>query len=80
MQATNIVTPIIDALGEFISGLGANFLKAFQTLFMNSTIVDGVETFSGINNFGLLLLVFFGVSLGYGVVRYVVGLFRREAN
>ena len=80
MQATNIVTPIIDALGEFIRGIGTNFLTAFQTVFMNSTVVDGVETFSGINNFGLLVLVFFGVSLGYGVVRYVVGLFRREAN
>ena len=47
---------------------------------MVKTVVDGVAQFSGINPFGILVLVMSGVSLGYGVIRYVTGLFRRETH
>lgn len=80
MEATNIIAPIIESVGTFIEGMGTAFLKAFQTIFMNASVVDGVTTFSGINNLGLTILCFFGLSLGYGVIRWITGLFRREAN
>jgi hypothetical protein len=80
IEVTAIITPIITAIGDFVSGLGAAFLSAFQTIFMNATVVEGVTTYSGLNPLGIFLLVFFGISLGYGVIRWITGLFRREAN
>ena len=76
-MATTIVTTIIEAITGFVSGLGSTFLSAFQHLFM----IEGAEgAFSGINDLGIFVLVFFGISLGYGVIRWITGLFRREAN
>ena len=80
MNATDIVSPIITAIGEFVSGLGGAFLTAFQELFMVKTVVDGVAQYSGLNSLAILVLVMSGVSLGYGVIRWITGLFRREAN
>lgn len=80
MEATSIIAPIITSISEFVSGLGAAFLNAFQTVFMVGTTVDGVTTYSGLNPLGIFLLVFFGISLGYGVIRWITGLFRRQAN
>lgn len=76
-MASELVTTIITALTSFVSGLGSAFVSAFQTLFM----IEGENgTYSGINDLGIFILVFAGVSLGYGVIRYITGLFRREAN
>lgn len=80
MNATDIVSPIITAIGEFISGLGGAFLTAFQEIFMVKTVVEGVAQYSGINSLGIFLLVLSGCSLAYGVVRWITGLFRRETN
>lgn len=80
MEATSIISPIITSISEFVSGLGTSFLNAFQTIFMVGTTVEGVTTYSGLNSLGIFLLVFFGISLGYGVIRWITGLFRREAN
>ena len=77
MTATKIVEVIISAITEFVAGLGGAFLEAFQHIFM----VQGTEgTFSGLNDLGIFILVFFGISLGYGVIRWITGLFRRESN
>lgn len=76
-MGSEIVTTIVTAITSFVSGLGSAFLSAFQTLFMIET-TDG--TFSGLNDLGIFVLVFFGISLGYGVIRWITGLFRREAN
>lgn len=76
-MASELVTTIITALTSFVSGLGSAFVSAFQTLFM----IEGENgTYSGINDLGIFILVFFGISLGYGVIRWITGLFRREAN
>lgn len=76
-MGSEIVTTIITAVTGFVGGLGSAFLGAFQSLFMIQTS-DG--TFSGLNDLGIFVLVFFGISLGYGVIRWITGLFRREAN
>lgn len=80
MQATEIVSVIVGAIGDFVTGLGGAFLKAFQTVFMVATENAGVVTYSGLNPLGIFILVFFGISLGYGVIRWITGLFRREAR
>lgn len=80
MDATSIISPIITAIVEFVTGIGGAFLLAFQKVFMIETVIDGVTTYSGLNPLGIFLLVFFGISLGYGVIRWITGLFRREAN
>ena len=79
-MASEIVTTIITAITSFVSGLGGAFLTAFQTIFMIATTTDGVTTYSGLNPLGIFILVFFGISLGYGVIRWITGLFRREAR
>lgn len=76
-MGSEMVSTIIEALTAFVSGCGGAFLSAFQNLFMIKT-TDG--TFSGLNDLGLVVLIFFGISLGYGVIRWITGLFRREAN
>lgn len=76
-MASELVTTIITALTSFVTGLGTAFVEAFQRLFM---IAGENGTYSGINDLGIFILVFFGISLGYGVIRWITGLFRREAN
>lgn len=76
-MASELVTTIIDAITGFVGGLASAFVEGFQHLFM----IEGAEgTFSGLNDLGIFILVFFGISLGYGVIRWLTGLFRREAN
>lgn len=79
-MASEIVSTIVSAIGSFVSGLGEAFLSAFQTIFMVATENGGVVTYSGLNPLGIFLLVFMGISLGYGVIRWITGLFRRTAN
>jgi hypothetical protein len=76
-MAAEIVSTIITAITSFVSGLGSAFLQGFQSLFM----VQGTGgTYEGLNDLGIFVLVFFGISLGYGVIRWITGLFRREAR
>ncbi len=72
-----IVETITSSLSEFITGLGGGFVSAFQNLFM---IKSPEGTFSGINDLGVFMLTMFGVALGYGVIRFIMGLFRRETR
>lgn len=76
-MASEIVQTIITAITSFVTGMGSAFLNAFQNIFM----IKGSEgTFSGLNELGVFILVFFGLSLGYGVIRWITGLFRRESR
>lgn len=72
-----IVSTITGAITEFVTGMGSAFVSAFQNLFM----VQGTGgTFDGLNDLGTFILIFFGISLGYGVIRWITGLFRRESR
>ena len=74
-MGTTIVETIVSSITDFVGGMGGAFVSAFQHLFM----IKGAEgTFSGINDLGVFILVFFGISLGYGVIRWITGLFRKE--
>ena len=80
MEATTVVSTIIDGGTAFVLGLGQWFLKAFQVIFMNATGTGSAATYSGLNPLGIFILIMFGASLGYGVIRWITGLFRREAR
>ena len=71
----SIITTIITAISSFVSGLGGAFLDAFQNIFMIKT-ADG--TFDGINDLGIFVLIFVGIAFGYGVIRWITGLFRNR--
>ena len=74
-MSESIVTTIITAITSFVSGLGSAFLAAFQNIFM----IKGTDgTFNGINDLGIFILVFVGIAFGYGVIRWITGLFRNR--
>lgn len=75
-----IMSTFIHSATDFVGGIGKTFLKAFQTVFMNKVTVDGVVTYIGLNALGIFLICFAGIALGYGVIRWITGLFRRESN
>lgn len=76
-MGANILETLIDALTGFVTGISGAFVSAFQHIFM---IENSEGVFSGISDLGTFLLVMFGISLGYGVIRWITGLFRREAR
>lgn len=66
----DITSPITQSLFDFVVRFGGAFLGAFTAIFM----------FEGsINALGITVLVLFGVVLGYGVIRWITGLFRKES-
>lgn len=75
-MGSTIITTIISAITEFVTGMSGAFVTAFQRIFM----VENEGVYSGLSDLGTFLLVFFGISLGYGVIRWITGLFRREAR
>lgn len=77
MTATEIIQVIVDSIIAFVEGISGAFVTAFQNIFMIET-AEGV--YSGLNALGVFLLVFLGVSLGYGVIRWITGLFRKTAG
>lgn len=70
----NIVNTIVDSLTAFVTGIGGAFVEAFETMF-TTTGSNGAE----LNSLGITVLVFGGMALGYGVIRYIMGFFRKES-
>lgn len=64
-----LVKNLMEGAALFVSGMGPAFGNAFTSLFMT----DG-----HLNALAVVLLCFFGLTLGYGVVRFITGLFRKE--
>lgn len=64
-----LVQNILDGLTEFVPGVATAFPMAFTSVFMT----DG-----HFNSLSIVLLCFFGLALGYGVVRFITGSFRKE--
>ena len=62
---------IFDGLFPFVVGIGSTFAYAFSSVFF----VNGT-----LNALAIFLLVMFGVVLGYGVIRWITGKFRKESN
>lgn len=65
----SVINAILSGITEFIPGLGAGFVTAFTAVFMTN---------GQLNALSITLLCFFGLALGYGIVRFITGLFRKE--
>lgn len=61
----SIVSTVIDALGEFLTGVGGNIVEVF-----NKIVVD--PTTGGLTNFAVWSLVFLGVGLATGVIGSII--------
>ena len=68
-ETTNIITPIIDSVSEFVTGCGIAFGSAFTSVFMTN---------GELNALSIMVLTLFGLGLAYGVIRFITGLFRKE--
>ena len=60
---------LIDGLKEFVPGIAVAFPVAFTSIFMTN---------GHFNALSIVILSFFGLAVGYGVVRFITGLFRKE--
>lgn len=67
--APSTLENILDGASSFVKGIGSAFGLAFTSVFF----VDGQ-----LNVLAIILLAFFGIALGYGVIRYIIGTFRKE--
>ena len=76
-MGTTLIQTVIDSIVGFVTGISGAFVSAFQNIFM---VESSEGVFSGISDLGTFLLVMFGISLGYGVIRWITGLFRRETR
>lgn len=65
----SVINAILSGITEFIPGLGSGFVTAFTAVFMTN---------GQLNALSITLLCFFGLALGYGIVRFITGLFRKE--
>lgn len=68
-EGGHITEVITDGIIPFVGGLGSAFVMAFTSLF----IYEG-----NINVLGIFILTMFGIALGYGVIRWITHLFRKE--
>lgn len=66
-----IMNSVLPSIGSFVAGIGTGFVNAFTSIFLDN---------GSINPLGVMILIFFGIALGYGVIRWITGLFRRESN
>lgn len=62
---TSIVTAIVTAFTEFLTGIGSAIVDFFETIF----IADG----GGLTTAAIVSLVFIGVSFAMWIVRKVTG-------
>lgn len=75
MEGTAIVSQIVGILTSGItglaSGIGQGLTALVQSIFFVSTTVEGVTTTS-MSTFGILVVVFAGLSLCIGLSRLIV--------
>ena len=63
MTATNIITTIIEGATGILSGIGSGAVNFFESIFLTT---DG-----NISSLGTYLLVFVGVGMAIGVMRWI---------
>ena len=66
----NIITTIVNAIKEFMTGVGSTIPSFFDSVFV-------VAETGALTNAGTVLLSFFGIGLGFLFIRLTVGFLRR---
>lgn len=76
------VADLFTAIGQAFTNLGSQvltFLKdGFVTLFLETTVSDGVTTITGISPFGIFGFVLIGISLVLGLTKFITSMVRRK--
>ena len=78
-MAESIINSIVSAFGV-LPKIAVMFVQAFQSIFMNATTEGAVTTYSGLNDFGIALLVFAGFGIVMGIIAFVRSLFTRKMS
>jgi len=69
MAASDVITVILGAITEFLSGIGSAIVDFFEVLVWDSTA-------SSLTTLGIWLLVFLGLALAIGIARLAFAIFR----
>lgn len=76
------VTQLIEAITSVIVSLGTAILEfiktGFTTLFLETTVADGVTTVTGLSNLGIFTFVTTGISLVMGLTYVIFNLVKRH--
>ncbi len=69
MVVSEIVSSIVDAFTELLTGAAQSIVSLFQVLFMvPTTSPEGAITYSGISDFGIWTLAFIGIGAAMGIL------------
>lgn len=78
-MAANIVSTIVTAFTTTAQSIGTAIVSLFQSIFMKSTVVDGVTTYDGISDLGIYVLVLAGIGFAFGLSKVIFGWIRSKA-
>lgn len=63
MTVTNIITAIVEGATGILSGIGSGAVDFFESIFLTAE--------GGISSLGTYLLVFVGVGMAIGIMRWI---------
>jgi len=82
MTASNVITVILGAITDFLSGIGSSIVQFFRVLVAEYTagtdtiMFTADDVFVGLTTLGIWLLVFLGLALAIGIARLAFAIFR----
>ena len=68
---SDIIKILVGAIKDFATGIGAGLSSLVQSIFL-VTSGDGASATTTLSVFGIVILIFAGVSLAVGLSRWVV--------
>lgn len=68
---TEIITLLVGGLKEMATGIGEGLSSLAKAIFLQTTGAEGSQTTS-LSVFGILIVIFAGISLAVGLSRWVV--------
>lgn len=68
---TEIITLLVGGLKEMATGIGEGLSSLAKAIFLQTTGAEGSQTTS-LSVFGMLIVIFAGISLAVGLSRWVV--------
>lgn len=75
---------IIDNIVGVFTDLGTailNFIKdGFVSLFLTTSVSDGVTTITGVSPLGIMMFILVGISLTIGLTRLIFGLVKHTGH
>jgi hypothetical protein len=82
MSASDVISVILTAITDFLSGIGTAIVQFFRVLVadydagVDEIMFTSDDVFNGLTTMGIWLLVFLGLALAIGIARLVFAIFR----